>query len=297
MTADATDTADLPAAGLIPAPLTYTPGPGAGPTLGPGAAFDAAPGTEGTARWLRAVLGLDTDGDGLPVRLALDSALAGGPEAYRLTVTADGVLITGGGPAGVFWGAQTLRRLAGPDAYRRAPLTAHSRRLPAVTVEDAPRFAWRGFMLDVSRHFLPKDGELRQLDLLAAHKLNVLHLHLTDDQGWRIEIPRHPELTATGAWRPRLALRGTATPRCGTNGRTAATTPRTTCGRSSRTRPSGTSPSSPRSNSPGTRRPPSPPVPGSATRDTAPPGCGPTGASARTCSPPPTRCCASTRRC
>ncbi|UWM51116.1 beta-N-acetylhexosaminidase [Streptomyces carpaticus] len=203
MTADATDTADLTDAGLIPAPLTYTPGTGAGPTLGPGAAFDAAPGTEGTARWLRAVLGLDTDGDGLPVRLALDTALAGGPEAYRLTVTADGVLIVGGGPAGVFWGAQTLRQLAGPDAYRRAPLTGRAWHLPAVTVEDAPRFAWRGFMLDVSRHFLPKDGVLRQLDLLAAHKLNVLHFHLTDDQGWRIEIPRHPELTATGAWRPR----------------------------------------------------------------------------------------------
>ncbi|AKG45257.1 glycosyl hydrolase family 20, catalytic domain protein [Streptomyces xiamenensis] len=208
MTAENAETAGAPGttgADLVPAPLTYTPGPGAGPALGPGAVLHAAPGTEGTARLLRAFLGLEPSGaeHGPRVRLTVDPELAGGPEAYRLIANEDGVLITGGGPAGVFWGAQTLRQLAGSDAYRHAPLTGREWRLPAVTVEDAPRFAWRGFMLDVSRHFLPKAGVLRQLDLMAAHKLNVLHLHLTDDQGWRVQIDRYPELTATGAWRPR----------------------------------------------------------------------------------------------
>lgn len=75
--------------------------------------------------------------------------------------------------------------------------------MPRTEIEDGPRFGWRGLMLDVARHFMPKDGVLRMLDLLAAHKLNVFHFHLTDDQGWRIEIKRHPRLTETGAWRAR----------------------------------------------------------------------------------------------
>ncbi|MFJ3924950.1 beta-N-acetylhexosaminidase [Streptomyces sp. NPDC090022] len=142
--------------------------------------------------------------DGVPdvVRLRVDAGLA--PEAYRLTVGADGVALAGGSAAGVFWAAQTLRQLLGPRAYRRAPLRpGRPWRLPHTAIEDAPRFAWRGLMLDVARHFLPKDGVLRYLDLLAAHKLNVLHLHLTDDQGWRVEIKRYPRLTGVGAWRPR----------------------------------------------------------------------------------------------
>ncbi len=78
--------------------------------------------------------------------------------------------------------------------------------MPPVRIADAPRFAWRGMMLDVARHFMPKDGVLRYVDLLAAHKLNVLHLHLTDDQGWRIEIGRYPRLTEVGSWRARCRI-------------------------------------------------------------------------------------------
>lgn len=112
--------------------------------------------------------------------------------------------LTGASAAGLFRGAQTLRQLLGPDAYRRAPLPGRPAwELLYATVEDGPRFAWRGMMLDVARHFTPKDGVLRHIDLLAAHKLNVLHLHLTDDQGWRVEIKRHPRLTGVGAWRAR----------------------------------------------------------------------------------------------
>ncbi|RSS76928.1 beta-N-acetylhexosaminidase [Streptomyces sp. WAC06614] len=125
-----------------------------------------------------------------------------GPEAYEVHVRESGVLLEGADAAGLFWAAQTLRQLLGPDAYRKAPVR-RTWTLPVGGVQDAPRFGWRGMMLDVARHFLPKDGVLRYLDLLAAHKLNVLHLHLTDDQGWRIRIARFPRLTEVGAWRPR----------------------------------------------------------------------------------------------
>jgi hexosaminidase len=188
--------------------------------LTPGTVLVAGPGAEGAARWVRSVLGAAT---GLPfpagdraragaagvVRLAVDETVPGGPEAYRVTVDPEsGVRITGAGPAGVFWGAQTLRQLLGPDAFRRAPLPRPGRqwRVPACHLTDAPRFAWRGFMLDVARHFAPKDVVLRYLDLMAAHKLNVLHLHLTDDQGWRLEVRRYPRLTEVGSWRERTKV-------------------------------------------------------------------------------------------
>ncbi|MFH8680050.1 beta-N-acetylhexosaminidase [Streptomyces lydicus] len=215
-----TDTHPGAGAGLIPAPLSVDGPHRCAVHLGHGTALAAAPGTEDTAQWLRATLGAAF---GLPLPpgpadatdtlvLALDPALPA--EGYRLeAVPRWGVRLTGGGPAGVFWGAQTLRQLLGPHAFRRAPLAPGSPvALPAQTVEDGPRFAWRGMLLDVARHFLPKDGVLRCLDLLAAHKLNVLHLHLTDDQGWRVEIRRYPELTRTGAWRARTKLGHRASP-------------------------------------------------------------------------------------
>ncbi|MFE8978244.1 beta-N-acetylhexosaminidase [Streptomyces cyaneofuscatus] len=201
---------DTAAPGLIPAPREVTWGaPGAEPfRLDAATVLAAAPGTEGVARLLRATVGAATglplaDGtEGSRVELSLDPALA--PEAYGLVVDGDAVRITGGSAAGLSWGAQTFRQLLGPDAFRRAPVApGRTWDVPAVVVEDAPRFSWRGLMLDVSRHFLPKDDVLRYLDLLAAHKLNVFHFHLTDDQGWRVEIKRYPRLTESGAWRSR----------------------------------------------------------------------------------------------
>jgi hexosaminidase len=211
---------------LIPTPSHTAPySAEASFTLTEATALDAGPGTARAERWLRTYLGAatglpfppsppSTKGAGAPeraaggtVRLAVDETVSGGPEGYRLTVDpASGVRVTGGGPAGVFWGVQTLRQLLGPDAFRRAPVRPRTWQVPACHLADAPRFAWRGLLLDVARHFMPKDGVFRYLDLMAAHKLNVLHLHLTDDQGWRVEIRRHPRLTEVGAWRERTKV-------------------------------------------------------------------------------------------
>ncbi|MFF4753053.1 beta-N-acetylhexosaminidase [Streptomyces sp. NPDC002514] len=200
---------------LIPAPLTTGAADPTGDFVLDGTTvIDAGPGTEGTARWLRGTLGAATGfalppGDGadsgaLRLRIRPDETVRLGPEGYTLHVDRNAVTLSGGGPAGVFWGAQTLRQLLGPDAFRRAPLDPGRRwTVPATDVEDAPRFRWRGLLLDVARHFTAKEGVLRYLDLMAAHKLNVFHFHLTDDQGWRLEIKRYPKLTETGAWRAR----------------------------------------------------------------------------------------------
>jgi hexosaminidase len=166
----------------------------------------ADPKLAGVAGWLRGALSPATGltlPDGPPGPGAIALSLAGGlpAEGYRLRVETDRLSIVGGGPAGVFYGAQTLLQLLPFSVYRRAAIGTARWALPCVEVSDAPRFGWRGAMLDVARHFLPKADVLRFIDLLALHKLNLLHLHLTDDQGWRLEIRRFPELTRVGAWR------------------------------------------------------------------------------------------------
>ena len=118
------------------------------------------------------------------------------PEAYELVVDpAAGIRILGNSPAGVFYGVQSLRSLL------PATPTGKGVSLPALRVVDAPRFGYRGFFLDVARNFQPKSAVLRVLDLMARYKLNVFHFHLTDDEGWRLEIPSLPELTSVGARR------------------------------------------------------------------------------------------------
>ncbi|RII19805.1 Beta-hexosaminidase [Streptomyces sp. YIM 130001] len=207
--------------GLIPAPRARRATPGDF-VLDEHTVIDAGPGTEGTARWLRGTIGAATGlplapgaaGDPHAVRLRIDPDGAGapGPEGYRLDVAHSGVTILGGGAAGVFWGAQTLRQLVGPEAFRRAPVAQRQWTLPGTSIEDRPRFRWRGSMLDVARHFMPKDGVLRFIDLLAAHKLNVFHFHLSDDQGWRVEIKRYPKLTEHASWRSRTKYGHRASP-------------------------------------------------------------------------------------
>jgi len=136
------------------------------------------------------------------VSLGVDSTLSRlGEEGYRLTVTPARVTIRAFRPAGVFYGVETLRQLLPPDIFRAAPVAGVAWTVPAVEIEDWPRFSWRGAHLDVSRSFMPKEFVKKYIDLLALHKLNRFHWHLTDDQGWRIEIKQYPLLTQVGAWR------------------------------------------------------------------------------------------------
>jgi len=116
-------------------------------------------------------------------------------EGYALDVTPHGICISARDETGLFYGAITLWQLLTPDAQQGA---VH---MPALHIRDKPRFVWRGLMLDSARHFQSVAGIEQLLDQMAQHKLNVFHWHLTDDQGWRIQIKRYPELTDIGAWR------------------------------------------------------------------------------------------------
>ena len=148
----------------------------------------------------------------VPLRLEV-GAVAGqtSAEAYTLVVDpAQGVSIVGASPAGVFYGLQSLRSLL--PATPPGPTPRGGVDLPAIRVVDAPRFGYRGFMLDVARNFHPKPVVLRTLDLLARYKINVFHVHLTDDEGWRIELPSLPELTALGSRRGHPPDSGTHLP-------------------------------------------------------------------------------------
>ena len=135
------------------------------------------------------------------VNFLLDASMA--PDAYRLTVTPERVDICAGAPEGAFYAVQTLRQLLPVEAFDGGVRTVE---LPAVEIEDRPAMAYRGLMLDVARHFFTVDEVKRTLDLLALHKMNVFHWHLTDDQGWRIEIRRYPELTRVGSVRRRTLI-------------------------------------------------------------------------------------------
>jgi len=136
------------------------------------------------------------------ITLKLDPAAATlGPEGYRLQVDQDGIRILALKPAGLFYGIQTLRQLLPPEIYRKALVRDVPWSVPLLRIEDSPRFGWRGSHLDVGRHFMPKSFVLKHLELMAQHKLNTFHWHLTEDQGWRIEIKKYPKLTEVGAWR------------------------------------------------------------------------------------------------
>jgi hexosaminidase len=133
------------------------------------------------------------------VTLAIDHTLKRlGPEGYRLEISRTGVRIRAFDPAGIFYGIQSLRQLLPADLMRRTPVEGVRWAAPAAVIEDQPRFSWRGSHLDVARHFMPKEFVLKFLDLMALHKLNVLHWHLVDDQGWRIEIKKYPRLALIG---------------------------------------------------------------------------------------------------
>jgi hexosaminidase len=126
--------------------------------------------------------------------------------SYELIVTGDSATVRASEPAGMFYGVQSLLQLLPPEVLSSKPVRNIAWTIPAVRIEDQPRFAWRGFLLDVGRHFFTK-AEIKQLlDLMALHKLNIFHWHLTDDQGWRMEIKKYPRLTEIGAWRKNIGF-------------------------------------------------------------------------------------------
>jgi hexosaminidase len=194
---------------LIPVPAKLTPRSGSF-ALGAGTAIVAGNDLRTQAEMLRdqlrpatgLPLPLAAAGSGSRIALTIDAALASlGDEGYRLTVAADEIAIRAPKGAGILHGSQTLRQLLAPAIYRKAPVAGASWAIPAVEIEDRPSFGWRGSHLDVGRHFMPKEFVLKHIDLLALHKLNVFHWHLTEDQGWRIEIKKYPKLTSVGAFR------------------------------------------------------------------------------------------------
>ncbi len=124
-----------------------------------------------------------------------------GPEACSLEVQKNRIEIKAAKPAGFFYAVQTLRQLLPPEIESARIQENVDWLVPVSVISDSPAFKWRGYMLDVSRHFFPKEDVLRMLDNLALHKINTFHLHLVDDQGWRIEIKKYPRLTDVGAWR------------------------------------------------------------------------------------------------
>jgi hexosaminidase len=124
-----------------------------------------------------------------------------GNESYQLTIEEQLITCEANNSQGLFYGVQTLFQLLPPEVYSAKPVSGIRWQIPCLRISDAPRYRWRGMLLDVSRHFFPKEFIKNFIDYLAMHKMNIFHWHLTDDHGWRIEIKQYPKLTETGAWR------------------------------------------------------------------------------------------------
>ena len=196
---------------IIPRPLKMERGEGEF-VLSAETVILAAEGTESAAEFLAGRLAPAT-GFGFQVKpltgsperqnsivLRIEPALNSlGPEGYSLQVLENRIMISASSPAGIFYGCQSLRQLLPPAIESREKMDNLRWSIPSLKIEDSPRFAWRGFMLDCSRTFQSVEYLKRNIDLLSLYKLNVFHLHLTDDQGWRVAIERYPELTAIGA--------------------------------------------------------------------------------------------------
>jgi len=123
-----------------------------------------------------------------------------GDEGYELDVSAEQVAIRAWRPGGLFHGIQTLLQLLPPTIFSETRVENVTWNVPCVKIVDYPRFQWRGLLIDPARHFIPVEDVESFIDAIALHKFNRLQIHLTDDQGWRIEIKKYPKLTKTGAW-------------------------------------------------------------------------------------------------
>ena len=125
----------------------------------------------------------------------VDHNISEAPESYRLNIDPQGIEIIGSDHAGTFYGIQTLLQILETSKIKNVPT------VKSVIIKDSPRFKWRGMLLDVARHMFPADFIKRYIDIIAAHKMNVFHWHLTEDQGWRMPIEKYPKLESIAAWR------------------------------------------------------------------------------------------------
>ncbi|NQU52646.1 MAG: beta-N-acetylhexosaminidase, partial [Bacteroidetes bacterium] len=141
------------------------------------------------------------EGNGINLTILNEKDANLGDEGYKLEVTPNNISITANQANGIFYGVQTLMQMLPPQIKSNSLQTDVKWNIPCAEIVDKPRFPWRGLMLDVSRHFFTKDEVKTYIDQLAEYKMNVFHWHLTDDQGWRIEIKSLPKLTKKGAWR------------------------------------------------------------------------------------------------
>ncbi len=162
---------------------------------------------EQLARYLRPATGFALpviEGTGGGIYLELDSKIEGS-EAYELSVSNSSVKLKASGEAGLLYAIQSLRQLFPTQIFSESRVGTKWT-IPCLEIQDSPRFVWRGAHLDVSRHFMPLVFVKKFIDLMALHKLNVFHWHLTDDQGWRLESKKYPRLTEVGAWRKRTLI-------------------------------------------------------------------------------------------
>lgn len=154
----------------------------------------------------------DCPASGMPyIRFSIKTNSSENQESYKLVVTKNWIEVTAPNAVGCFYGLQTLLQLLPSYIYSKVPMTEQTWAVPCVIITDYPRFAYRGMHLDVGRHFFPVSFIKKYLDLMAMHKFNTFHWHLTEDQGWRIEIKKYPNLTKVGAFRKETSVRGSET--------------------------------------------------------------------------------------
>ena len=193
---------------VVPAPASITPVGGAPFNLARTSTIVVDAGNAEAAAIGEMLAELLRPPTGFPVTVSTASSgpgaivlrLAGAPatvgdEGYQLSITSDSIRLVANRPAGLFHGIQTIRQLLPVQIESEMGVDRNTWEVPAQTITDWPRFAWRGAMLDVARHFFTVREVEQYIDLLALYKLNVLHLHLSDDQGWRIQLNSRPRLT------------------------------------------------------------------------------------------------------
>jgi hexosaminidase len=199
---------------IIPMPVRVEPLQGSF-VLTADSVIVAGPGTllkaEQLAEFLRPATGfalpvLEESSDVPAIHLMLDDRLKGlGAEGYELEVSGSGVKLRASSLTGLFYAGQSFRQLLPPEIFSDARVEMVWQ-ANAVSISDQPRFGWRGVHLDCARHFMPLEFVFKLLDLMALHKLNTFHWHLTEDQGWRLEIKKYPKLTTVGAWRSQTII-------------------------------------------------------------------------------------------